>query len=161
MRLLMILDEKFEEYLVVLLLGAMSLIIGLQVFMRYVMQESLYWSEEIARYMFIWLICIGISYGVKKNRHICVDTIFNLLPERAARWFSILADLLFLAFAIFVTCKGLEVVQGIFRSGQTSAALEAPMWTVYTAVPVGFGLVIVRLMQNILSKVRAIRGATL
>ncbi len=158
MRFLMLLDEKFEEYAVVGLLGSMSVIIGLQVFMRYIMQESLSWSEEISRYMFIWLIYIGISYAVKKNRHICVDTIFNMIPDKPARFFAIFADLLFLFFAAFVTWKGIDVVGLIVRSDQVSAALEIPMWGVYSAVPVGFSLVMIRLLQSIILKIKEIHN---
>ena len=152
------LDDRLEETVVVVLLAGMSLIIGLQVFMRYVMQESLSWSEEVARFMFIWLIYIGISYGVKTGRHIHIDVVFNMLPVRVGRWLAVLADLLFFGFAAFIAWKGAEVVRGIVLSGQSSAAVELPMWVVYSAAPTGFTLVMFRLAQGLWIKLREIRN---
>ena len=82
MRFLKLLDQYFEEVIVIILLGTMTFLVGLQVIMRYVMQDSLSWSEELARYVFIWMVNIGISYGVKKNRHISIDFLNTILPEK-------------------------------------------------------------------------------
>ena len=69
MKVIRWIDNNIERVLCVTLLALMSIIIVVQVFFRYVLQNSLQWSEEIARYMFIWLIYIGISYGVKTDKH--------------------------------------------------------------------------------------------
>ncbi|WP_308215409.1 TRAP transporter small permease subunit [Sinobaca sp. H24] len=67
MKVLRYLDEHLEEVLLVIFTLTMVIVIGLQVFMRFVLSSSLGWSEELARYCFIWLVYIGISYGVKNN----------------------------------------------------------------------------------------------
>lgn len=70
MKFLKLIDEYLEMSICVALISVIAVVLGLQVFMRYVMQNSLSWSEELARYLFIWLIYIGISYGAKIMRHI-------------------------------------------------------------------------------------------
>lgn len=155
MKVLHFLDERLEETIVAALIGGMSILIAVQVFMRYVMFESLTWSEELARYMFIWLVYIGISYGVKRQRHISIDALATLLSPAWQRRVSILADFIFLAFAVLVTVKCVEVAQRIQKLGQTSPAMECPMWIIYTAAPIGFGLVCFRLVQNIVGKLKS------
>ena len=66
------LSKHFEEYFVVLLMAVMTLFICGQVFTRYILETAMSWTEEISRYMFIWLVYVGISYGVKKaETHKC------------------------------------------------------------------------------------------
>ena len=63
-KILSLIEEKLEEYFLVISMIAMVVIIFLQVVMRYVFNNSLTWSEEIARYIFLWQIWIGVSYAV-------------------------------------------------------------------------------------------------
>ena len=60
------LDENLEEFLLVVFLIAMTLIMGIQVLSRYVLGQSLSWSEEITRYLFIWSGLFSVSYCSKK-----------------------------------------------------------------------------------------------
>ena len=62
------LDDNIELYICVFLMSFMTLLVFVQVVMRYVFNNSLSWSEELARYTFIWLIYIGISYGCKLRK---------------------------------------------------------------------------------------------
>ncbi|QJT10295.1 TRAP transporter small permease [Oceanidesulfovibrio marinus] len=157
MRVLKMVDQYLEEVIVVILLAGMTFLVGLQVIMRYVMQDSLSWSEELARYLFIWMVNIGISYGVKKKRHISIDAINLFLTEKKAAYLSVLADVLFLTFAVIIVRYGAEVVQRIGITGQTTPALEISMQLVYCALPVGFTLVCFRLLQSIYKKVKLIQ----
>ena len=60
------LDENLEEFLLVFFPIAMTLIMGIQVFCRYVLGQSLSWSEELTRYLFIWSGFLSVSYCSKK-----------------------------------------------------------------------------------------------
>lgn len=158
MRALKFLDAHFEEILVIILLATMTALVGVQVIMRYVMQNSLSWSEEMARYVFIWLVNIGISYGVKTKRHISVDVLNTRLSEKNSAYLSILADMLFLVFAILIIYNGYNLTMRIMATGQSSPALEMPMYIVYGSLPASFCLVFIRLLQSIAIKARAIAG---
>lgn len=160
-RILKFLDDHLEEAILVVLLGSMSIIIGIQVFMRYVMQASLSWSEEIARYLFIWLAYIGISYGVKLNKHIKVEAFIMLLPKSAKKYATLLSDLIFLMFSIIIIFKGIETSSRILKIGQFSPALGIPMGLIYLAAPVGFSLASVRLIQKIVRDIRNMKKGVL
>jgi TRAP-type C4-dicarboxylate transport system permease small subunit len=154
MKLFRFLDDYFEEILVIILLAGMSIIIGIQVFMRYVLKSSLSWSEELARYMFIWMIYIGISYGVKKDKHVKIEAVLTVLSSFWKKVLIIISDLLFLFFAVIIVIKSFEVSNTIQNLGQLSPGMELPMWIVYMAVPVEFSLVCIRLIQSLIRKIR-------
>lgn len=154
MKFLRFLDDNAERICLVALLGTMSVVIGFQVIMRYAFQASLSWSEELARYLFIWMIYIGISYGVKLDRHIKVDAFLMLLPVAWRHYVKIGANLLFLGFSAMIIYQAFGVRGMIAELGQESPAIGIPLQWVYTAVPAGFSLVIVRLVQSLIRQIR-------
>lgn len=155
MKVLKFLDENLEKMLCVVFLALMSIIIVLQVFFRYVLNNSLSWSEELARYLFIWMIYIGISYGVKLDKHICVDAVYTFMPKGIKRGYAIVAYILFLIFAVSIIYYGILVVGMQITSGQVSPAMGLPMQYVYAAPVVGMVLTVIRLIQKIYYAVTA------
>lgn len=159
--MLKFLDEHFEEAFIVLLMAAMSALIGVQIFMRYVMQSSLSWSEELARYFFIWMTYLGIAYAVRKDAHIRVTMATDLLSERGRIAVRLLTHLIFAGFAFFVMVQGWTLVEKTFRFGQKSASLGIPMGIIYLAPLTGFALTGLRLLQAMFLDARQyLRGET-
>ncbi len=150
-------DNHLEEMLLVFLLSLMSILIGVQVFMRYVMHDSLAWSEELARYCFIWATYIGVSYGVKKNAHIAVEAATDRLSATLKPYARILSHVIFIVFAALVMKEGYALTLKIFAFGQKSSAMGLPMGYMYLAPTIGFGLVILRLLQKILEEMQTMR----
>lgn len=153
-KILSFLDEHFEEYLLIAILGIMSIVICYQVFMRYVMAASLSWSEELARYLFIWMAYIAISYGVKMKQHVSVEAFTLLFPEKHRYIFDIIGDLVFSIFSVLVLYYSWGVLQGQIQMGQTSPGIQCPMFIIYAAPFGGFILVLIRLIQDIYSIVK-------
>lgn len=158
MKILKWLDRHIEEVLLVFFSAVMVAVIFLQVVMRQ-LDSSLSWSEELARYSFIWLVYIGISYGVKKDRHIKVDVALLLLKEKGQIILTIIANLLFMAFAIFVIRYGYDIASQLLSFGQKSPANQIPMGLVYMATPIGMGLTLIRLIQNLIKHIKALRAS--
>lgn len=153
MRALKWLDDHLEEWLLVILLSSTSIIVFLQVIMRFIFQNSLTWSEELARYLFIWMTYVGVSYGIKMKMHLKVDALDSLFDKKGNLITDMLADLFLLIFMLIMTYFGLDIV---FRATRTSAALGIPMRYVYLAPVVGFGLSIIRLIQTNIIKYKYI-----
>ena len=158
MKLIHWLDENFEKTICFLLLAGMSILIVVQVFFRYVLQNSLQWSEELARYMFIWLIYMAISYGVKVDKHIAVDAVYSFMKPNVKPYYALVGVLGFLLFAVIAVYYGILVTANIAASGQISNGAHIPMGFVYAAVPVGMSLTIIRLVQQIIRAVKAIKN---
>ena len=74
-------DQHFEEAILAILLVIMSLLTGAQVFMRYVLNNSLTWSEELNRFCYIWSGFISVGYCIRKRIEIRIDMIVNALPH--------------------------------------------------------------------------------
>jgi len=158
MKILKWLEAHFEEVLLVIITIIMIGSTSMQVFMRFVMGSSLVWSEELARYCFIWLIYIGISYGVKKQRHISVDVILTVLSNKGKIFLTMFGNLVFLGFAIFVVIYGYDLSAQLLGWGQRSSGLRIPMGYVYLAAPVGMGLTAIRLIQQLFKQIQTLRG---
>jgi len=149
MKVLHWLDENFEKTIGVVLIGTMTCIIFAQFIMRRVFGNSLVWSEELARYIFIWLIYIGISYGAKLKQHIKLEMFITSMPKKIQPFFVVLAELLFLGFAVYIIFSSWDLVQRQMQLGETSPAMGIPLAVVYAAPTVGFIFTAFRQVQVI------------
>lgn len=149
-------DEHIEELLLFVFSFIMVFVIAMQVFMRFVLSSSLTWSEELARYCFIWMVYIGISYGVKRQQHIKVDAALLLLKDKGKTILGILANLIFLAFAVVIIIHGYELAQRLLTFGQITPALQIPMGLIYMATPIGMGLTVIRIIQRLIQQVKSV-----
>lgn len=142
--------DSFEEYLLAGSLMFSVGLIGLQVVMRYIFQNSLSWTEEMARYLFIWQTWLGASYAARMGRHIRIETIFDFIHgERNKKMFNLVVHLVWLGFCIFLTYLTSVMAGMLYQSGQSTAALGILIVIPYAAVPVGCGLMAMRLMGHI------------
>lgn len=153
MKILKALDEKFELYICIVLMSLMAVLIFFQVIMRYVFKNSLVWSEELARYFFIWLVYFGISYGARIRKHIKIEASLKLFPQKARPIVVIIGDVLFLAFAVFIVYSGAGLVQKQMMLNQLSPAMHVPMWFLYSAPVVGFFFSAIRQIQAIIYRI--------
>ncbi|KXL54025.1 sialic acid TRAP transporter permease protein SiaT [Anaerotignum neopropionicum] len=152
------LNEHLEEFFIIPLMFLMSIIIFIQVIMRYVFQSSLVWSEELARYLFIWLVYFAVSHTARREKHIRIDAAINLYPKKLRPYVEILSELIVLAFAIFIATTAVTVYHKITWSGQLSPAMRIPMQFVYAAPLIGFILTAIRQAQCILRRIKALKN---
>jgi TRAP-type C4-dicarboxylate transport system permease small subunit len=141
--------NNFEEYFVVWSLAFMVLLVFTQIVMRYVFSRSLSWSEELARYVFLWLSWIGASYAVKERSHFRVEMLANALRGRARKFFELAVLLVWFAFSLALAWYGTSLVLFQVDRGQASAAMDMPMSVPYAAVPAGCAMMCVRLAVEI------------
>lgn len=157
MKIIKWLDDNIERMILLVLFVAMTVITVLQVFMRYVMQNSLTWSEEFARFCFIWLIYIGISYGVKRAKHVRVEAVLSLFKRRGKLIINLIANVLFLYFAIYATYYGFTIMNAIQSTGQVAPSLGVPMSIMYLGMPIGMLLTTIRLIQRSIYEIKLFR----
>lgn len=151
------LDKYFEESLLVILLFVITIVTGLQVFMRYAMNSSLTWSEELNRYAQVWSGFLCVGYCIKRSSDIRIDMFTSMLPQIIQRILRIIiSGISIMLFAVF-TRAAWGIISKIFISGQTSAALKMPMQYLYAAPLVGFSLGTIRLVQNTIKQIVAIQ----
>lgn len=144
------LDKNFEKLLIVPALSMMTLLIFAQVIFRYVIKAPLSWSEELARYLFIWMVYLAASLATRRGVLMKVDIIEVPLKHHPAALFalSMVSNLLSIIFCVVVTCHSAVLAYEIaFVYHRTSPALDLPMGLVYSAIPIGFGLMTIRFLQ--------------
>ena len=152
------LDNNLEVVLCVILMSVMTVIIFIQVVARYVFHNSLTWSEELARYIFIWLIFLGISYGSHLRKHIKIDAALSLFPKKVRPYIQIVGDILFLILAVYLVYTGFNYSVYQAEMGKRSSAMGIPYQFVYSSVWVGFGLTAIRQVQAIVYRVKCIKN---
>jgi len=147
--------NKFEEIVSSCALAAMAIIIILQVFQRYVVQQSLDWPEELARYLFIFAVYVGSSYAAAERRHLEVTIARTVFGAKIGNYFTILAYLITVIFCGIMFVWGIMMVQFVIETNQVAPALQFPMWIAYICIPFGFllmGLRTVIVIKNIVLK---------
>ncbi len=138
--------RRFSEFILnvvigVMLAGMVVLVFGNVIF-RYFLNSSIAWSEEVSRFMLIWLSFLGAVIAFMKNEHLGLDILVKFLPPTASRALVVLADLLVI-FALFVMTKGgLDMTVDSFASGWVSSAVPIPYGYVYAVVPISSALML-------------------
>ena len=138
------LDENLEEFLMVALLIAMTVIMGIQVFARYALGASLSWSEELTRYLFIWSGFISVSYCTKKCISIKIEQFVAMFPRRGKALFKVVNHTIELALFLYLIPFAVLYLE----SGQVSPACQIPMYYIQAAPLVSFVLVAFRIIQR-------------
>jgi C4-dicarboxylate transporter, DctM subunit len=109
--------------------------------------RDLSWAQELCIYMFIWMAKFGAAYGVRTGIHVGVDVLVNLLPSHSRKPVILFAIMCGALFTAAIALFGGSFVGQMFSTGQQSNDLEAPMWIVYSAIPLGSGLMCFRFLQ--------------
>jgi C4-dicarboxylate transporter DctM subunit len=109
--------------------------------------RDLSWAQELCIYMFIWMAKFGAAYGVRTGIHVGVDLLVNMVPARSRKQVILFSLLCGAFFTGMIATFGGSFVDEMFKTGQQSNDLEAPMWFVYLAIPLGSGLMCFRFLQ--------------
>lgn len=137
---------------------AMTLLIFCQVIFRYVLNESLSWSEELARYFFIWVTFLGASVAFFEKTHINVDLFVNYVRNvRIRATLFVIGDLLSISFLGMLVVKGFLVASRVFALEQMSASMAfLPIGLIYLAVPLGCLFMSLNILMHTMGHVRLI-----
>ena len=127
--------NRLEEILLVIALAIMVVVVFVQVIMRFVFNNSLVWSEELARIIFVWMSWLGMSYGEKKGEHIKITMITDRLKGNVRKVVLIIADICTLVILGVFCYEGIIVVNKIMMIGSKAASLPIPNWMIYLSVP--------------------------
>ena len=122
------------EKLTAWILGIIIVTMFSQVVFRYLLNQSLYWSEEIVRYLFIWLVFLGGALVIKDDGHIGIDFLLLKLPRKFSTGLKMAGNIVIILTSIFFTVTGFILVYKL--KGSYSAALGLPVnWFLYAALP--------------------------
>ena len=152
------LDHYLEESILTVLLLGMALIMGIQVFSRFVLKESLSWTEELTRYLFIWSGFLSVSYCTKRCISIKIEQFVAQFSRRTKAIIKVVNHTCELAFFFYMIPFAWSYMMSAVESGQVSPALSIPMYYVQAAPFVAFVLVAFRILQRWIIEFRSARG---
>lgn len=138
------LDSTLETICIVLFAG-MVIIVLTQVFFRYVLNSSLSWPEEMARWAFVWLVFLGMAVNTARRSHVSIDFISKHLPEALHPWHGLFIRAAMAATSVALIVHGSDLVS---RATYVSPALGWPFPYLYLAVPVGAALTLIYLARQ-------------
>jgi len=155
------LDDNAERWLLLVFYALIVATIVVEVVRRFVLSYSSIWGEEIARYAFIYLAWVGASAAVKDRAHIRIDVILQALSGRSKAAVYLFGDICMFILAVLAVYTALESIEISYRFGSVTHGLRISLVWFLAAVPLGFTLMIYRLLQSMrrdIMDMRAGRG---
>lgn len=125
------------KWILVTIMSVMTLNVLWQVFTRFVLKNPSSFTEELARYMLVWLGILGASYVAGQKMHLAIDILSTKLHGKPKSYLEIIIQSLIFLFAFFVmVIGGTRLVTITLSLNQISAALQIPLGYVYLVVPI-------------------------
>ena len=143
--------DRVVDVTVVLLMIFIVVVVFLQVFSRYVLNCPLTWSEELARYLFIWIVFTAAAVVFRENKHMSVDFLIMNFPDTLRKKIDFVSKLLIAAFLLIMIIASPSIISLTMR--QTSPTLSIPMGVIYLAFPVSMFLMLLELVFRVLGNI--------
>lgn len=159
-RILSALNKNAERWALLFFYVLLVSTMAIEVIRREVFSYSSIWGEEVVRYAFIYLAWIGAASAVRERAHIRIDVIMHYVPSQVKTLIYILGDLVMLSVAVVALYWSFETVLVSWKFGSVSHGLRISMVWFLAAVPVGFSLMVFRLIQSLLRDIKDFRSGT-
>lgn len=139
--------EKFLKLIVTVANGVMLLIVFGQVITRYVFSWTPAWGEELARYLFVWVVFLSLPLVASYGGHMCIETLTSRVHGATLKFLNIVADIFSIIFLGIMVYYGFIMVSR--TSFQTSPAMQIPMSWVYIVIPFGCAVMLLYVVINL------------
>lgn len=156
-RLITLLNANAERWALLVFYVLLVATMFIEVLRRELLSYSSIWGEEVVRYSFIYLAWIGAAAAVKERGHIRIDVLMQYVGPRVKALLYILGDLVMLGVALVAFYWSLDTVLVSAKFGSVTHGLRISQVWFLAAVPVGFGLVMLRLVQSLIRDVTDLR----
>lgn len=148
--------KKLVEVAVIFSSAAMTFLLIIQVFLRYVLRTSIPFSEELARYLMIWVVFLAAGLALKEDAHINIRVLVDRLRGRTRLWLNLVAQILLLAFLVLLMVETIAVLP--YQRVQIILSMGISIFWFYLAIPVGCSIMILFLLPKMYEKVKKISG---
>jgi C4-dicarboxylate transporter DctQ subunit len=139
--------NQLEEGIISLLLVTMTLIVFVEIVLRYVFGVGLLWAEEVTLHLSGWLVLFGASYGVKVGSHINVDTIVRLMPAKWQRIVTLIAVACALVYCALILEGSWVYLGKLVKYGVKMQDVPIPKYVAHSILLIGFVLLAYRLLE--------------
>ncbi len=143
--------DSILERILVGIMAVMVINVLWQVSSRFLLQSPSSFTDELARYLLIWLSMLGASYVTGKRMHLSIDLLSQKInPDKRNALNAFIYGIVAVFALLVMVVGGSRLVYLVFTLGQTSPALEIPLSVVYIVLPVGGLIIIYYSIMNIL-----------
>lgn len=149
MKRLMIWLSRFDQAILLVLLALLVVVVFLQVASRFVFKLPIEWSEEMARFIFIWFCWLGCSFATCSYHHIRITAHFRIMPTRLALWLLRLGDVLWIVFNLVVLLGGILYLDSILEFPYRAMITDINMFWIFLPIPVIFLVFTLRVAVNL------------
>lgn len=143
--------EKAEEIVLVSMFAFMVLIIFFQVIMRYAFNNSLSWSEEMGKFLFVWISWLGISIGAREDEHIRITMLTDRLTYKQKQIFNVITEIIVFGICLVTIYYGIILMRD--QAHVIFAGMKISMSWGYLAVVAGCSIMLLRNIQSILRSI--------
>jgi len=148
--------KKLNKGILILFYGVIIIVCFVAVIFRYLLNDSLTWADELARYFFIAMVFLGGAYVVPENGHLRMDVIYTSVPGKVRKGIDVITAVCAVFFMVYAL-KG--IWKGIAMIGtQRWSSLPLPMRLAYLPMLIGIGLSLAYLIEMVLKKIRGSRA---
>lgn len=148
--------DKTIDAITAILLAVMVCSIFLQVVARYVFNNALPWPEELGRFLFAWIVFLGIVSVLRSDEMLSLNLIYSVLPKQLGNYLKLFISIVVFLFLLIIVKGGWEFMSR--QMSQTSVAMSIPMWMVYLIIPLGTLLMAMEMLLQIVLQVRTLIG---
>ncbi|MEM6660286.1 MAG: TRAP transporter small permease, partial [Pseudomonadota bacterium] len=142
------LERHIEELICCTCLVIIAVAVFSQVVARYIFEVALHWTEETASMAMVWAVYTGASLCVRERFHIRIMVAVQLLPEGFGNVVIVMADILWAAFCVFMLKVSYDYLYTFWRFPETSPSLGINQFYPQTILVIGYGLMLLRLIQT-------------
>lgn len=115
--------------------------------------KSIYYAEELSKFLIILITMVGVSYAARKARHIRMGAFFDLMPPRMEKIFVFVISAVSVVVLSFLAYYSYKYVAQMRMLGQKTSALQIPFWTFNLMVPIGFALAAIQYIRTIIKNI--------
>jgi TRAP-type C4-dicarboxylate transport system permease small subunit len=144
--------NAMEVSILVFCVAALGILLMTNVVARTFFQ-SIYFAEEVSMFLVMLTTFAGVSYGVRKARHIRMGAFLDLMPPKMEKTFLIIISLVSGLVMAIMAWFSFEYLMNAMSRGHMTPALRVPKWTFYIIIPVGFGLACIQYIRTILKNI--------
>lgn len=154
-RRLLAFEKRFDQanrWFVILVLSVMVVMVFVQVVMRRFFGSPLAWAEEAARYMTLWVMFLAMGAGLATGRFVGMEFVVDKAPGKLREMLVYVRLLVVLVFALVVLTQSINLVALVERRNQITPALRLRMSHVYSAIPIGSAVLILKILLLMLKR---------
>ena len=141
--------NTIEVTILVACVASLAVLLIANVFARTFMQ-GIYFAEEISKFLVMLTTFTGVSYGVRKARHIRMGAFLDAMPPKMEKVFIIIICLISALVMAIMAWASYEYLQNAISREHVTSALRVPKWTFYLIMPIGFGLASIQYIRTII-----------